>query len=277
VKFNGKRNSYAFNHTLQFIQNVLNSNFQGIDEGILCKIFILTFVVEARNWCRTLPVASIHSWDQFVTVSVCKFDCYDYDQAYDEIEYLRKENESVRDFNIRFHLNCLKYDVENEPISEESLDCVDHNYSLPPIPDPIEINPSFVQFPSNINEKSNLDVQINHDEEISQSLENTSDPIQEDKSGNFARKAALESKINSEENSENMITTQQMQMSRLEQQSNLLPKNMSTQRYDQKPEIYDECNAQEFSQGDIFKCIISESHFSLCLDIFNDGNSPPQY
>jgi len=118
VKFNGKINSSTFNHALQFIQNVLNSNFQGIDEGILCRIFTLTFVAEARNWCRTLPVALIHSWDQFVTIFVCKFDCYDYDQVYDEIEYLCKEDESVGDFNIRFHLNCLKYDVENVPISE---------------------------------------------------------------------------------------------------------------------------------------------------------------
>jgi len=47
---------------------------------------------------------------------------------------------------------------------------------------------------------------------------------------------------------------------------------MSTKRYDQQPEIYNECNAQEFSQEDIFKCIISESHFSLYPDIFNDDN-----
>ncbi len=78
-KFNGKKDSSSFNHALQFIQNVSNSNFQGIDEGILCRMFTLTFVAEARNWCRTLPVASIHSWDQFVTIFVCQFDHYDYD------------------------------------------------------------------------------------------------------------------------------------------------------------------------------------------------------
>ena len=36
VKFNGKKNSSAFNHVFQFIQNVSNYDFQGIDEGILC-------------------------------------------------------------------------------------------------------------------------------------------------------------------------------------------------------------------------------------------------
>ena len=100
VKFNGERNSSAFNHVLQFIQNVSNYDFQEIDEGILCRIFTLIFAEKARNWCRTLPVASIHSWDQFVTIFICKFDHYDYDQVYDEIEYLRNENESVRDFII---------------------------------------------------------------------------------------------------------------------------------------------------------------------------------
>ena len=62
--------------------------FQGIDEGILCRIFTLTFAVKARNWCRTLPAASIHSWDQFVTIFICKFDGYNYEQVCDEIEYL---------------------------------------------------------------------------------------------------------------------------------------------------------------------------------------------
>ena len=48
VKFNGKRNSSAFNHVFQFIQSVSNYDFQGIDEGILCRIFTLTFVARAR-------------------------------------------------------------------------------------------------------------------------------------------------------------------------------------------------------------------------------------
>ena len=35
VKSNGKKNSSAFNHVFQFIQNFSNYDFQGIDEGIL--------------------------------------------------------------------------------------------------------------------------------------------------------------------------------------------------------------------------------------------------
>ena len=62
-----------------------------------------------------------------------EFDCYDYDQVYDEIDYLRKQDESVRDFNMRFHLNCLKYDLESELMDEESSDYAEH--SLPPMSD----------------------------------------------------------------------------------------------------------------------------------------------
>ena len=79
VNLNGKKNSSDFNHVLQFIQNLSNYDFQEIDEGILCRIFTLTFAAKARNWCRALPVASIHSWDQFVTLFICKFERYDYE------------------------------------------------------------------------------------------------------------------------------------------------------------------------------------------------------
>ena len=49
VKFNGKKNSSAFNHVFPFIPNVSNYDFQGIDEAILCRIFTLTFVAKSRN------------------------------------------------------------------------------------------------------------------------------------------------------------------------------------------------------------------------------------
>ena len=62
-------------------------------------------------------------------------------------------------------------------MKEESLDWFEHNYSLPPIPDPYEISSSFVPSPSNINENSNLDAQINCDEEVSKSLENISNQM----------------------------------------------------------------------------------------------------
>jgi len=120
VKFNCKRNSSVFTHAFQFIQKFSNYDFQGIDEGILCRIFTLTFMAKAINWCRTLPVASIHNWEQFVTMFLCKFNSCNYEHVCDDFEDLpRFENEYLIDFTIRFHLNCLKFKIEEKPMDEE--------------------------------------------------------------------------------------------------------------------------------------------------------------
>jgi len=151
-------------------------------------------------------------------------------------------------------------------MKDESLDWFEHNYSLPPIPDPYEISSSFVPSASNIKENPNLDVQINCDEEVSQSLENISDQIQVDNNNNFGERPALESEIFSALNSKNQIGNQQMQvavkvnnkmqtaiqisesfhdeqMPKSEQQNNLLQKSISTQKNDLESEI---CNDQAF-------------------------------
>ena len=65
------------------------------------------------------------------------------------------------------------------------------------------------------------------------------------------------------------------QMPKSEQQSSVLQKSICTQRNNLQSEIYNENNAQELSNKDNFKCIVSGSHFSLYLDIFNDGNFSP--
>ena len=90
VNFKGKRNTYVFNYVLQFIQKISNSNIYDIDEVILCRIFTLTFLEKAKSWCQSLLVASIHTWDQFIIIFLCKFDNYDYEQVCDEIEALRR-------------------------------------------------------------------------------------------------------------------------------------------------------------------------------------------
>jgi len=56
-----------------------------------------------------------------------------------------------------------------------------------------------------------LDVQINCDEVVSQSVEDISIQMQEDNSSNFGEKAALKSESYFEVNSGNQITNQQVQ------------------------------------------------------------------
>jgi hypothetical protein len=62
VKFNGESNSFAFHHVHQFILNCKNFD---IDDGVMCRIFTLTLTGQAKDWCRSLPVASVDSWDEF--------------------------------------------------------------------------------------------------------------------------------------------------------------------------------------------------------------------
>lgn len=179
-------------------------------------------------------------------------------------------------------------------MEKESLDWFEYICSLPTIPNPYEIYSSFVPSPSNINENSNMGVQINGDEVVSKSLENISIQMQEVNNNNFGEKAALKSESYFEVNSENQIANQQVQpaikmqtvvqisefihdeqMPKSEKQSNVLQESIRTQRNDLQSEIYNEHNAQEFSNRDSFKCIVSGSHFSLYPDIFNDGNIFP--
>lgn len=174
---------------------------------------------------------------------------------------------------MRFHLDCLKYDFENQLMNEESSDYTEH--PLPPMSDPSEISLSFVPFFVYMNENSNLNVRLSHDEEDSQSLRDMHDLTQEDQSENVEGKPALTTEDEFDTKSDNIIARQQMQMSRLEQQTNSLSGNTSTQRYDLKPGVYDESNEQKKFHDDSFKRIVPETYFSLYPDVFSDDNFPP--
>lgn len=90
-------------------------------------------------------------------------------------------------------MNCLRFKVEDKPTEEESLDWFEYICYLLLILNAYEINSSFVPSPSNINENSNMDVKINSDEVVSQSLENISNQMQEDNNNNFGERVALKS------------------------------------------------------------------------------------
>ena len=106
--------------------------------------------------------------------------------------------------------------------------------------DQAEIISTFVSFSSNMNEDSKLNIQISHDEESPQSLGVMHALMQEDKSENAGGKCTLEPEDDFDTRSDNIIANQQMQVPRLEQQTISLSKSISTQRYDLKPDVYDE-------------------------------------
>ena len=137
------------------------------------------FAAKARNWCRTLPVASIHTWEQFMTIFLCKFDGNIYEQVCDDFEDLRRfEGEYLIDFTIRFRLNCLKFKTEDKPLKKELLYWFEHIFSLPSIQNPCEIISNFDQFPPNF---------------IDQFQKNISSSIEEDTTLKSENQYALES------------------------------------------------------------------------------------
>jgi len=60
VKYNG--NTSPYNHFLQFILSCNNFN---IHEDNICRIFTLTLTEKAKDWFLSLPVASVHRWNEF--------------------------------------------------------------------------------------------------------------------------------------------------------------------------------------------------------------------
>jgi hypothetical protein len=113
VKFNGESNSFAFHHVHQFI---LNCKKFDIDDGVMCRIFTLTLTGQAKDWCRSFPVASIDSWDEFARMFLQTFQDYDCNQVFQELENLCKiEGESYEYFLLRFKLIFFQFQSDDFP------------------------------------------------------------------------------------------------------------------------------------------------------------------
>lgn len=106
VQFDGEEVTFAPKHVLQFIQNCISYNI--FNQDVICKLFTPTIEGRVRRWCETLPIASIHTFKQFIDEFLSVFAKYDFDRLCDEFNHLRKEKvEPLEDFSIRFmHLYC---------------------------------------------------------------------------------------------------------------------------------------------------------------------------
>jgi hypothetical protein len=60
IKFNGEGETYAFEHIFQFRKICFSQNIS--HEGVICRLFTLTFAGQVKNWYETLSTASIHTW-----------------------------------------------------------------------------------------------------------------------------------------------------------------------------------------------------------------------
>jgi hypothetical protein len=107
-KSDGENQYISHEHVLQFVENWISNDLG--HEGVMCRIFTLTFEGLAKEWCESLLAASIHTWDQFVSYFFYEFQDYDYDKICLELENLRRlEGESMIHFVIRFKSIFLKF------------------------------------------------------------------------------------------------------------------------------------------------------------------------
>lgn len=90
---------------------------QSVLSVILMEVFYVAYLQRKENiWCESLPIASIHSWDQFTTKFFHKFNSYHYEHVCTELGNLRKnENESTTYFRIRFKLICVRFKSKDRP------------------------------------------------------------------------------------------------------------------------------------------------------------------
>lgn len=88
VKFDRERITSASEHVLQFIQNYVSNNI--LHEGFMCRLFTLTFEGRVKKWCETLPVASIHTLEQFIDEILFSLENYDFNNLCIELINLRK-------------------------------------------------------------------------------------------------------------------------------------------------------------------------------------------
>jgi hypothetical protein len=64
-RFRGSKHDHPSEHLLNFHKCMLEHGF--VHEDVLIKLFIFSLEEHAREWCQSLPTASIHSLKEFHT------------------------------------------------------------------------------------------------------------------------------------------------------------------------------------------------------------------
>jgi hypothetical protein len=106
---------------------LISGNFvsQYYYRNIICRLFTLTFAGRVKSWCETLSPASIHTWEQFMRKFLHAFENYDYDNLCEEILELKKnEDESLKDFVIRFTHLCYRFPLDDRPSNNDLISCL---------------------------------------------------------------------------------------------------------------------------------------------------------
>ena len=76
LKFHGENGVPITQHLLDF--NDFGECYEIENEGFICFLFFLTLEGRAKQWCCTLPEASIHSFEQLASELQQAFLRYDF-------------------------------------------------------------------------------------------------------------------------------------------------------------------------------------------------------
>lgn len=113
-KFNGEEVTSVCEHVLQFIDLCIFHNIT--DKDVMCLLLTLTFEGRVKGWCETLPVDSIHSFEQLISEFIVSFGVYDFIRLSTQLQNLRKNNdESVEEFITRFLHLCYMFPSKDLP------------------------------------------------------------------------------------------------------------------------------------------------------------------
>ena len=76
LKLDGENGVSINQHLLDFCD--FGECYEIDNEGLICFLFFLTLKGHAKIWCRTLPEASIHSFEQLANELQQAFHMYDF-------------------------------------------------------------------------------------------------------------------------------------------------------------------------------------------------------
>lgn len=107
---------------IRSFQNTLD-DFDVQEEDVFIKIFMQSLTEDARDWCKSLPDSSIHSWEEFKRIFIEQYESYvDPKFSLHEITNIQKGyNETISNFNMNFTKFLNKLPLNLKPNDSTSL------------------------------------------------------------------------------------------------------------------------------------------------------------
>ena len=91
VKFNIEGELFEIEHIHQFFSKCISCGICFDNE--IRNLFTLTFEGRIIGSCKAFPTKSIHNWDQFMDMLLAKHQDYDYEELWNELTSVQKEED----------------------------------------------------------------------------------------------------------------------------------------------------------------------------------------